>query len=153
MVKVCRTLVDEGFEFRWYIVGDGPDLLALRQSIRDNHLEQEMITPGRVDNPFGYYRECDLVAMLSYYEGLCGVVNEAKVAGKAIIATEVSGVREQLEHGVNGWVVNNDLEHILDGLRYLLSNKDVVRSLSNYTYPEVILSDAKKMQEFRQLIK
>ena len=152
MVKVCRTLVDEGYQFRWYIVGDGPDMPLLKKGIRENGLEQFLLTPGRVNNPFGYYRECNLVAMLSYYEGLCGVVNEAKVAGKAIIATEVSGIREQLTHGINGWIVENDEEHILEGLRYLLTHKEVVQSLSNDIYPEEILDDKLKLQAFYKLI-
>ena len=152
MVRVCRKLVDEGFAFRWYIVGDGPDLPRLRQVITENGLDKVILTPGRIDNPFGYYRECDLVALLSYYEGLCGVVNEAKVAGKAIIATEVSGVREQLTHGVNGWIVKNDEDHILEGMRYLLSHKDVVEVLTNDIYPEAILDDLGKINAFHGLI-
>lgn len=152
MVRICRRLVDEGYHFRWYIVGDGPDLPELRQAIAANHLENVMKTPGRENNPFGYYRDCDLVAMLSYYEGLCGVVNEAKISGKAIIATVVSGVKEQLEHGINGWVVENDEKHIMDGMRHLLSNKDVVKRLTNSIYPEAILNDQTKLEQLYKLI-
>ena len=49
MVRVCRQLVTEGFKFRWYIVGDGADLAALRQKITDAGLDGIMITPGKVD--------------------------------------------------------------------------------------------------------
>ena len=152
MVRICRRLVDEGYHFRWYIVGDGPDFPMLQQAIHENHLEDVMRTPGRVNNPFGYYRECDLVAMLSYYEGLCGVVNEAKISGKAIIATVVSGVYEQLEHGVNGWVVENDEEHIMEGMRYLLSNQNLIKHLTNCIYSDAILNDHTKLEQLNKLI-
>lgn len=151
MVRVCRRLVDEGFTFRWYVVGDGPDLSAFRQSIEDYGLNDVMITPGRINNPFGYYRDCNLVAMLSYYEGLCGVVNESKVAGKAIIATEVSGIHEQLEHGKNGWIVDNDEDAIFKGLRHLLNNPETVKALTNTIYPEILLDDEAKISRICKL--
>lgn len=152
MVRVCRRLVDAGYCFKWYLVGEGPDLAALRQTISDNSLSDIMITPGKINNPFGFYRECDLVAMLSYYEGLCGVVNEAKVAGKAIIATEVSGIHEQLEHGVNGWIVDNDEDRIFDGMRFLLDHPDKVSGLTNKIYPVALLDDDAKIEKLYNLI-
>ena len=151
MVRVCRQLVTEGFKFRWYIVGDGADLAALRQKIIDAGLDGIMITPGKVDNPFGYYRECNLVAMLSYYEGLCGVVNEAKISGKAIIATKVSGIDEQLTHGVNGWIVENDEDRILEGMRRLLTDNNIIRSLTNDIYPEALTDDSSKIDKLLKL--
>lgn len=152
MLNICKRLKDEGLQFRWYIVGDGYDLDAFRKTISENGLDGIMITPGRLNNPFGYYRDCNLVAMLSYYEGLCGVVNEAKVAGKAIIATEVSGIREQLKHGINGWIVENDEAKIIEGIRYLLSHPEVIKSMSNHNYPEAILNDRLKLNEIENLV-
>lgn len=152
MVRICRKLVDDGYKFRWYIIGDGADLTALRQAISESGLDGIMITPGKIDNPFGYYRECDLVAMLSYYEGLCGVVNETKVSGKAIIATKVSGIYEQIQHGLNGWIVDNDEGKILEGMKYLLENKDVIKILANTIYPEAIINDDKKIEKLYKLI-
>lgn len=152
MVRICRKLVDEGYKFRWYIIGDGADFTALRQAISEARLDGIMITPGKIDNPFGYYRECNLVAMLSYYEGLCGVVNETKVSGKAIIATKVSGIYEQIQHGVNGWIVDNDEEKIIEGMRYLLGNKDVIQSLTNTIYPEALINDDAKIEKLYKLI-
>lgn len=152
MVRVCKRLVDDGYKFRWYIVGDGEDLPELKDYIGRLGLQNVIITPGKVDNPFGYYRECNLVAMMSYYEGLCGVVNEAKISGKAIIATEVSGIYEQLQHGVNGWIVKNDEEQILDGMRYLLNNRDIVNSMANTIYPQGLVDDNAKIEKLYSLI-
>ena len=152
MVRICKILYDEGFKFRWYVVGDGQNLDDLRQLITENSLEKVMITPGRIDNPFGYYRDCNMVAMLSYYEGLCGVVNEAKMAGKPIVATMVSGIKEQLTHGVNGWIVENDEIAILEGMRYLLSHPSVIETITNDYYPDAILNDKVKIEKIKELL-
>lgn len=152
MVDIAKKLVEEGYIFKWYIVGDGADLLPLRQRITEAGLREFMITPGKIDNPFGYYRHCDLVAMLSYYEGLCGVVNEAKIAGKAIIATEVSGIHEQLTHDINGWIVDNNEAAILDGLRHLLSSPVEVKKLSNEIYPRELTDDKQKIEQIISIV-
>lgn len=151
MADVCKKLKEDGYKFKWYIVGDGPDLPQLKTHIQKCGLSEVMITPGRVDNPFGYYRDCDLVAMLSYYEGLCGVVNEAKVVGKPIIATIVSGVKEQLTHGVNGWIVDNNETSIYEGLKLLLSDNVKLNNITNDIYPDAILNDERKIKEILKL--
>ena len=153
MLSVCKKLKDEGFQFKWYVVGDGCDLENFRKTISEKGLDGVMVAPGRMNNPFGYYRDCNLVAMLSYYEGLCGVVNEAKVAGKPVIATEVSGIREQLAHGVNGWIVENQEEAILEGFRYLLTHNEMIKKMENFIYPEEILNDKVKLNKIMELIK
>ena len=152
MLNVCKTLNDENFKFKWYVVGDGCDLEAFRKSISDVGLDGVMVAPGRIDNPFGYYRDCNLVAMLSYYEGLCGIINEAKVSGKPVIATEVSGIREQLTHGENGWIVENDENKIIEGMRYLLTHHEIIMKMTNYDYPNVILFDKIKLHAIKELV-
>lgn len=146
MLDVCRKLKEEGIFFSWYLVGDGPDLPSLKEEIRRRGLEEYFITVGKNDNPFGYYRYADLVAVPSYYEGLCGVVNEAKVTGCAVIATEFSGIHEQLTHGQNGWIVKNDTESIIDGMRLLLTDTELLQKLKNDDYPSDIKDDKTKLQ-------
>ncbi len=146
MLDVCEKLKEEAIFFSWYLVGDGPDLLLLKEEITKRGLDKDFIIVGKKDNPFGYYRYADLVAVPSYYEGLCGVVNEAKVTGCAVIATEFSGIHEQLTHGQNGWIVKNDTQSIIDGMRLLLTDSDLLRKLKNDDYPSDITDDKRKLQ-------
>ncbi|MEK9940548.1 MAG: glycosyltransferase, partial [Methylotenera sp.] len=124
-----------GYNFRWYIVGDGPDKEKLLALISDLGIENTMILLGKMHNPFPAYLYTDLVAVLSYYEGLCGVINEAKVVGKAVIATEVSGVSEQLTHGKNGWVVRNDQQSIVEAMANLIASPELLANITNKDYP------------------
>ena len=146
MLNVCEQLRRDGILFSWYLVGDGPDLLALKKEIKKRGLEEDFITVGKKENPFGYYRYADLVAVPSYYEGLCGVVNEAKVTGCAVIATEFSGIHEQLTHGQNGWIVKNNTQSIIDGMRLLLTDTELLQKLKNDDYPSDITDDKAKLQ-------
>lgn len=146
MLDVCEKLKDEKILFSWYLVGDGPDLPSVKDEIKKRGLEEYFITVDKKDNPFGYYRYADLVAVPSYYEGLSGVVNEAKVTGCAIIATEFSGIHEQLTHGQNGWIVKNDTQSIIDGMRLILTDSELLQKLKNDDYPLDIIDDKKKLQ-------
>lgn len=148
MLNVCERLVKAGLRFKWYLVGDGPDLPALREEIRKRGMDKVFLTPGKKDNPFAYYLHADLVAVPSYYEGLCGIVNEAKVAGAAVAATEFSGIHEQITHGKNGVIFENSEDAIFEGLRELIGDPEKVRKLKNHLYPEAILDDDLK---FRQI--
>ncbi|WP_302051612.1 glycosyltransferase [Sphingopyxis sp. BSNA05] len=113
MVRIARRLVDAGLDFDWFILGDGPDRAILEAEIANQDLGANIHLLGRVENPFPAYAHADIVAMLSNYEGLCGVVNEAKVMGKPIVATRVSGVEEQLMHGDTGLIAEQEDESIL----------------------------------------
>lgn len=145
MAEICEQLLSEGYNFDWYLVGDGDDLPELRRRLETKGINDRFITVGRKNNPFGYYRFADLVAVLSYYEGLCGTVNEAKLSGAAVIATKFSGIHEQLVHGKNGWIVDNSTEGILTGMRELLSNPELLREIRNNKYPPDITDDSRKL--------
>lgn len=152
MVRICKVLYEEfGDVFRWYIVGDGVDRQELERQIKEAGLSEMMLLCGETNNPFVYYKGADLVAVLSYYEGLCGVVNEAKMMEKPVIATQFSGINEQLCDGFNGYVVENNEEAILQKMREILANPGVLQSLNINGMPEELLSNDKKIVQFETL--
>lgn len=152
MARVCKALVDQGLDFVWYVVGEGPHRAQLEQQIETLGLKGRMVLLGAMRDPFPAYKYADLVAVLSYHEGLCGVINEAKVSGCAVVATHMSGVLEQISHGHNGWILDNNEESIIAGMSHLVSHPEIVRSLQNHDYPEEILNDEHKLLSIERLI-
>ncbi len=152
MARVCKALAEQGLDFVWYVVGDGPHRGQLERQIEDLGLNGRMVLLGELRDPFPAYKHADLVAVLSYHEGLCGVINEAKVSGCAVVATHMSGVLEQISHGRNGWIIDNDEAAIVAGMSHLISSPDLVRSLQNHDYPEEILDDHHKILSIERLI-
>ena len=128
MVRICKALHEEfGDIFRWYIVGNGVDRQELERRIKEAGVTQVMLLCGETNTPFVYYQGADLVAVLSYYEGLCGVVNEAKMLKKPVVATQFSGINEQLVDGYNGYIVENEEEEILQKMREILTDIDKLK--------------------------
>lgn len=152
MVRVCKALHEEfGDVFRWYVVGNGPDREELSRQIADAGLSQVMILCGETNDPFVYYKGADLVAVLSYYEGLCGVVNESKMMQKPVIATLFSGIHEQLKDGYNGYIVDNDEGAILQKMREILAAPEKIKKLGINGMPEELLSNDKKIVQYETL--
>ncbi|WP_268893909.1 glycosyltransferase [Sphingorhabdus sp. 109] len=145
MTQVARRLLDAGLDFDWFVLGDGPNRDHIEAEIAARDLGRHVHLLGRIENPFPAYAECDLVAMLSNYEGLCGVVNEAKIMGKPIVATRVSGVDEQLVHGETGLIAEQDADSIFDAMHKLMKDDALRETLSNDRLPAALLDDAHKL--------
>lgn len=144
MVEVHRRLLDAGLPHVWHVLGDGPDRALLEQAIADHGVAATFKLHGDVANPFPYYKHADICAVLSRYEGLCGVVNEARVLERPVIATRFSGIEEQIETGVNGLIVEQDVESICDGLASLLRDSGLRARLAKGGYPQDLLDDDAK---------
>lgn len=152
MVSVHRRLLDEGIDFMWFVVGDGPDREMMQTAIDKAGLSSKMILLGSKENPFPYFKTADISATLSYYEGLCGAVNEAKVIGKPVLATQFSGINEQIVNEESGLIVANDENAIYDGLKRLLTDHVLRKKLTNNTLPKMIIDDDYKVDRLLKLI-
>ena len=145
MVEVHRRLLDAGVQHTWHVLGDGPDHDLLEQAIEEQGVSGTFKLHGAIANPFPYYRFADICAVLSRYEGLCGVVNEARVLERPVIATRFSGIEEQIEDGVNGLIVEQDVDAICDGLALLMRDAGLREQLAQGGYPRELLDDEAKV--------
>lgn len=151
MVRVCRRLDEAGIDFDWYVMGEGPDRPVLNDEIAAQGAGERMHVLGEVANQFPGYANADVVAMLSHYEGLCGVVNEAKVIGCAVVATRVSGIDEQLVDGETGLIVEQNEDAIFTAMHRALTDRSLRLRLSNDRLPAALLDDDAKLDRLCQV--
>ena len=151
-LEVHQRLLDAGIRHEWHVLGDGPDRFLLERAIAERGASGTFILHGAVANPFPWYAHADLVAMLSRYEGLCGVVNEARVLERPVIATRFAGVEEQIESGVNGLIVEQETDAIVSGMRRLLLDPALRSRLAAGGYPDALMDDGAKIDALLALI-
>lgn len=151
MARVCQYLKNRGLKFTWFVIGDGPDRDRLQRLIQTLDISSHLILLGRLENPFPAYKAADIVAVVSYYEGLCGIVNEAKVLGKAVVAAEVSGIHEQLIHEQTGLICDNEESAIGEAIERLIIDSKLRMALAESEYSTVIMDDTAKMQRLCSL--
>lgn len=151
LARICKELKNKGYDFIWFVVGDGPDKEKLSSLITELELSSHLISLGRLENPFPAYKVADIVAVVSYYEGLCGIINEAKIMKKAVLAAEVSGVHEQLVHEETGLICENSESDILAGLERLLTDNALRTKLAESGYTKKITDDELKLHRLEML--
>lgn len=108
------------------IVGDGPEKKRLLNISRDLGIDNVVRFTGKVseDDLLKWYSLADLFVLPSLSEGKPTVINEAMASECAVIATNVSGIPEQVKERYNGFLVEpkNPIA-IADKIGYLLENE------------------------------
>ena len=150
-LDVLARLRDEGFEFQWYVLGDGGEREQIEAKIKELRLDDYVFLEGLTDNPYKYMKHCDLFVLPSGWEGFPTVTVEAKILNCAVLATDVSGIREQMEHGKTGWIVENTEDGIYDGVKYLLEHPEVVKEIRADDGIEKICDSEYKYQQLKML--
>lgn len=151
-LRVLDRLKKEGYSFQWYVLGDGGDRAEIEDTIQKYQLGDCVFLEGLSDNPYKYMKKCDLFVLPSGWEGFPTVTVEAKVLNCAVLATDVSGIHEQMIHGKTGWIVENSEDAIYEGLKFLLDHPTIVQKLNNNAGIERITDSEYKFQEIAKMI-
>lgn len=149
--RTTRLLLDAGYDIHWYLVGDGPLRETVEAEIQKYGVADRVILLGTQMNPYPYIKNCDIYVQPSFSEGYCTTTMEAKVLGCPVLATDVSGIREQLVHGETGWIVDNDTDAIYEGLKHLLLHPEVRERLRSNEGMQRICSNEEKYRKFMEI--
>lgn len=151
-LDILARLRDEGYAFSWHVLGTGIEFDTIKQKIEALRLNGRVFLDGLTDNPYRYMAACDLFVLPSGWEGFPTVTVEAKLLGKPVLATDVSGIREQIKDGVTGLIVDNSKEGIYEGLKMLLNHPDFCRELSKNIGIGRLVDNELKYQSFMTIV-
>jgi glycosyltransferase involved in cell wall biosynthesis len=138
LVDACAVLQARGVPFDALIVGqDDKDGEALRAKIAASGVDVRL--PGAVgpEDLLAEYRRAGALCMPcrllpSDRDGIPNVLVEAMAAGAPVVATNVSGIPELVEHEVNGLLVApEDPEALADALMRLHADPELTRRLTD----------------------
>lgn len=130
VIPVLARLVDEGYNVKWYCIGDGNLKSEYENLIKQYNVEDNFILLGQKKNPYPYMQECDIYVQPSRFEGYCTTVVEAKCLNKPIIVTNVNGSNEIIKENKTGLIVDIDEEEIYNATKLLLDNQTLRFELS-----------------------
>jgi glycosyltransferase involved in cell wall biosynthesis len=118
---------------RLVLIGDGPargDLEALASELG---IAERVTFTGSL--PFEevpcHLKAADAFAFASVTETQGLVTIEAMAAGLPVVAVDASGTRDIVEHGKQGFLVENDVDALAEGIKKLLSDPQRMRRFSN----------------------
>lgn len=131
LLKVHKRLLDEGLNHRVQILGDGRDFDIINNLRKELQIENTAEMLGFTENPYPYFKRADFFVLSSRYEGFPTVLFEAITLKKNIVATDVSGVREMLEDGKLGLIIENSEEGIYEGMKKALVESKIFEAYQN----------------------
>ncbi|MGB3296751.1 MAG: glycosyltransferase [Phormidesmis sp.] len=145
----------KNLDVRLTVIGDGEDRAELESQVEALGLETCVNFVGyqSSDAVRGYLQAADVFVMSSFAEGVPVVLMEAMMAGVPVVATQVGGVSELVEEGVNGFLVPpSDVQTLTERIRCLLADGDLRRRLGAQGRLKVsedfnIYSEAKKLYQ------
>lgn len=85
---------------------------------------------GNIPNAGAYCNDADLFVLVSDYEGLPMTIIEAMSQGLPVISSNVGGVHEIVQNGVNGFVVPNEVNDFTDKIKTILENAELYSKMS-----------------------
>lgn len=121
-VEAAKILVERGLAFKWYVLGEGEERERLELLIKKYDLKEKFILLGSVDNPYPFFRTCDIYVQPSRFEGFCLTLAESKIFNKPAVVTSFAGADEQIENEVNGLIVSTTPEGLAEGILKLAND-------------------------------
>lgn len=120
IIIIARLAIEKGIErfltilnklpenYTLTIAGDGPLKTQISNQIAFFNLNHRVKLLGVVPNISSLIAQHQLLVLPSITEGFPNVVLESLAVGLPVVAFRVSGIQSILEHGFNGYIVNQD---------------------------------------------
>ena len=134
-IEAAKILKKHKKEFVWYFVGNGDLLIRLKRKVQKEHLEPYCIFLGARDNPYPYIKACDIYCQPSLTEAYCTTINEARIIGKAIVATRFTGIVEQKKKKKNGLICDTNAKMLAGSIEKLFDKNYLDKLSLNVEYP------------------
>jgi glycosyltransferase involved in cell wall biosynthesis len=153
-IETCAGLKRKDIDFRFRIIGDGPEKKHLEEQIHALNLEDrvELLGPKANDQLIPFYSGACLFFMpavktqIGDMDGIPVAMMEAMACEVPIVSTRISGIPELVQHGINGLLVEtrddgrwtmDEKQALTDAVECLLSNPDKVRRFGHAARQQV----------------
>lgn len=160
LLKACAELKKRRVDYVLHIIGDGPIRPELEQMAQDLGIYNETIFYGYTLHPEEFMPFFDIFVLPSRAEAFGSVFAEAALSCLALVGTNVGGIPEQIEDGINGLLVPPEDEVALaeamekvivdPSYRYELARSACEKAKSNYSLSRAVHELKKLYLEFNE---
>ena len=143
ILDVFYKLKKKNYNLKLILIGDGPLLQFIKNFINNNHLEKDIILPGRLTHDMicYYYNVSSVLINLGVTAGLANVIIEAIASKLPVITTNAGASREYVGNKLkNGILVESmNVKEIQEAIIEILENKEKYKNsgeniLENFTF-------------------
>lgn len=128
LLKALKDIPHENWQLT--LIGDGPLLTETKAYASTCEFANNIIFAGECANVFNYLAEADIFLLITRSEGLPISIIEAMRANLPIIASNVGGVKELIDHQISGLLVPRDnVNNLRTAILSLLSDEKLRKRL------------------------
>lgn len=140
--KIIERLENADLNYKLYIAGDGDLFYSISDYIKERNLEDRITMYGKIPNDKmgDFWKKIDIYLNFSEFEGTSLSMLEAMSYGCVPVASDVSGVKDFIEHGINGYIYNfGDLDMLCQNIFLLEKDRKLMRNMGGLSR-EIIMA-------------
>lgn len=130
-IDTAKLLDKKGVQFKWYVIGEGPERNNIEKLIEKNGLKGKFILLGQKANPYPYMKNCDIYVQTSRFEGFGLAIAEAKILEKVVITTNFDTAYNQIDNRQNGIISEMDSVHICNEIIKVINDTDILQKIQS----------------------
>jgi len=156
LIRAAGLLRDRGTPVKIRLAGCGSSRheRKVRRLVTEFGLRDQVEFLGPRDDIAALLAQHRVSVLSTRYEGLAIAVVEAMVAGCAVVASNVVGVEDVIEHGKTGWLVKpGDPESLARGITEALGPEGVARAAAGRGFALRYLSMEKIVSDYESLFR
>lgn len=129
LIEAAAILAERRNDLAFVVAGQGAQERKLKEHALKLGLADSFQFIGYKQDIRPYLKGCTLFVLSSRFEGMPNVVMEAMATGKAVIATDVNGVRELMVDGETGLIVPpQDPLTLAEAIQKIIDDESVLRT-------------------------
>lgn len=137
--------------FHYYVIGDGVQRPVVESMIVRLGLRERVTLLGEMSNPYGYIQAADLLLIPSVSEAAPMVIGEAARLGTPVLSTRTSSAEEMIAETGLGWVCDNSVAGMEEGLSLLLKGIRLLEEKKK-NLSDVVLDNQDAVSGFNKII-
>lgn len=128
LVDIHKKLIDNGFNVKTYIIGDGEEYKKISDKILDLQVSDSVMMLGELLNPYSVLKQASLLVSMSTFESFGNILLEAMILNVPFLSNINSGSRDIYETimPINGGLVCSNDDMYENIIKFINMKKSVI---------------------------
>ncbi|MCX7599941.1 MAG: glycosyltransferase family 4 protein [Armatimonadetes bacterium] len=150
MIEAAAHLKREGIPVRFLAAGSGKDVRPIEKAVKQAGLDEDFLLLGWRDDVLDLYSAADVFVFASHREGLPIAPIEAMASGLPVVASNIPGCAEEIEHERSGLLFpTRDSEALARCLARVMQDDALAKSLGEAARERAWLFDINRVLDMQ----
>ena len=131
LISSLRVMLGKYPNIVLVLTGQGVFSKEVKSFTKSVCLSKNVIFTEHLSDPFVPLAMCDIYTHISLADGVPLSLLEAMVMGKPILATNIGGIPEVINDGINGFLIEPCENQIIEKIEHIISNTNMVNNIGN----------------------